>query len=61
MTDRDDDEVQRLHDAEEELRAAQQRGRALTPLLNRLRRHVSDNAFADRFVAAIEQNIRRQS
>lgn len=62
MTNRDeDDDVQRLHEAEEELRAVRQRGRNMTPLLNRLRRHANENAFAERFIAAIEQNVRREA
>jgi hypothetical protein len=63
MTNRyeDDDDVRRLHEAEAELREVRQRGRNMTPLLDRLRRHASENAFAERFITAIEQNVRRKA
>jgi len=57
----DDDDVQRLHDAKKELREVRLRSQSLTPLLDRLRRHANENAFAERFIAAIEQNVRRQT
>lgn len=63
MTDREPDEdVQRLHEAEEELREVRQRGRDMTPLLRRLRRHANSDAFAERVIAAIiEQNVRGEA
>ena len=61
MTNHDDEDVQRLRDAEEELRVVRQQGRNMTPLLNRLRRHARENAFAERFIAAIEQNARGEA
>jgi hypothetical protein len=62
MTNRnEDDDVRRLHEAEEELREVRLRSQTLTPLLNRLRRHANENAFAERFIAAIEQNARREA
>lgn len=63
MKNRENDEdVQRLHAAEAERDEVKRQGVKLTPLLTRLHRHASDNAFAERLVAAlVEQSIRRQS
>jgi hypothetical protein len=62
MTDHEHDEdVRRLRAAEEELRVAQRRGARLTPMLNNLHKHLSENRFAERFVAALEHDVRRHA
>lgn len=62
MTHREpDDDLQRLHDAEAELREVKRQGDQMTPLLDKLNRHVRENAFADRLVAALEYKFRRQA
>jgi hypothetical protein len=52
------DDDRRLREAELELHEVRQRGKRMTPLLDRLHRHADDNAFADRLIAVIEQNVR---
>jgi hypothetical protein len=61
MTKREDEDVKRLQEAEEELRAVRRQGARMTPLINRLSRHLSENGFAERYMLAIELDPRRQS
>jgi hypothetical protein len=62
MTTREpNDDVQQLHDAEEELRAVRCQGAEMTPLLDKLDKYAKENAFAERLVAALELNLRRRA
>jgi hypothetical protein len=54
-------EERRLLDAQDELQEVRERGNAVTPLLDRLHRHLSENMFAERFIQAIEQDRRRRT
>lgn len=61
MTDRNaatGDEL-RLRQAEEELRQLKERGKNMTPILDKLRRHLTDNMFLERFILAVEKDKRR--
>lgn len=61
MTRREDEDVQRLQEAQEELRAVRRQGARMTPLIDRLSKHLSENGFAERYMLAIELDTRRQA
>lgn len=53
-----DPDVARLTQARKELDEVKERGRSVTPLLDRLHNHLTENRFAERFVLAMEQNTK---